>query len=512
MKLEYGFCEFYGKDDKALRKDKDREGRVDLFGLRQMNNQISNILFPECTTLMPNLEYLYYLNAIYHVLKNSKNNQEPEKREIDYYEKIISQFVIRHTKERERIGLFDTAEKRAYGKYKTTMKLLFYFDADWMPVVVREKENQKMQQQILQATPRYKFVEAVIGLTNNNQNISFDSLDKLLEENPDSEVKKAYDNCHPYLVALDETEKMDYIRRVLENKSPENQLCPFSFMTNLIMGYLGLKGMPGENDDIYKCNKLEEYITKKEREGNMIELKPDIYSFKELLDTNKTGLSLTGICKKTSVQNETLYDLNMTEYLRQAQIYSCLQEIARIVYNLQLRMTSDQGKENREKKYRDELKKKVGWFYRNVVDAENEGKKDYWYWKRKTPFADCKAFMKQMNSNEAEPKLKACWDFIYGIDDLVRKSISKPHDTDDTHKKMYDEIIKNIENYLEDKVSVIGGNEQNYIDTFRWEYRPSIITDKAKKADSSKRPASTMCAQYYIWELFGRGVRGNENE
>ena len=85
MKLEYGFCEFYGKDDKALREDKDREGRVDLFGLRPMNNQISNILFPECTTLMPNLEYLYYLNAIYHVLKNDKNNQEPEKREIDYY-------------------------------------------------------------------------------------------------------------------------------------------------------------------------------------------------------------------------------------------------------------------------------------------------------------------------------------------------------------------------------------------------------------------------------------------
>lgn len=500
MKLEYGFCEFYGKDDKALREDKDREGRVDLFGLRPMNNQISNILFPECTTLMPNLEYLYYLNAIYHVLKNDKNNQEPEKREIDYYEKIISQFVIRHTK--EKIGLFNTAEERAYGKYKTTMKLLFYFDADWMPVVVREKENQKTQQQILQVTPRYKFVEAVIELTNNNQNISFDSLDKLLEENPDSEVKKAYDNCHSYLVALDETEKMDYIRRVLENKSPENQLCRFSFMANLIMGYLGLKSMPGKDDDIYKCNKLREYITKKEREGNIIELKRDIYSFKELLDTDKTGLSLTDIKETTSVQNGTIYNLNMTEYLRQAQIYSCLQEIARIVYNLQLRMISDQDKENRKEKYRDELKKEVDWFHVHVV---KEGKEDYW---EKT-FVGCKAFMQQMNSNEVDHKLEACRDFINEIDKRVRNIISK---TDDRDKKMYDEIIENIREYLEDKVSVIGGNEQNYIDTFRWEYRPPIITDKAKKADSSKRPASTMCAQYYIWELFGRGVRGNENE
>ena len=505
MKLEYGFCEFYGKDDKALREDKDREGRVDLFGLRLMNNQISNILFPECTTLMPNLEYFYYLNAIYHVLKNDKNNQEPEEDEINDYEKKISQFVIRHTT--ERIGLFNTAEKRAYGKYKTTMKLLFYFDADWMPVVVREKENQKTQQEILQDTPRYKFVEAVIGLTKNNQNISSDSLDidKLLEENPDSEVKKAYDNCHPYLVALDETEKMDYIRRVLENKSPENQPCRFSFMANLIMGYLGLKSMPRENDDIYKCNKLGEYITKKEREGNTIELKTDIYSFKELLDTDKTGLPLTGIKETTIVQNRTIYNLNMTEYLRQAQIYSCLQEIARIVYNLQLRMISDQDKENREKKYRDELKKEVDWFHVHVV---KEGKEDYWEEKEKT-FVGCKAFMQQMNSNEVNPKLKACRDFINGIDKLVRNIISK---TDDRDKKMYDEIIENIREYLEDKVSVIGGNEQNYIDTFRWEYRPPIITDKAKKADSSKRPASTMCAQHYIWELFGRGVRGNENE
>lgn len=510
MKLEYGFCEFYGKDDKALREDKDREGRVDLFGLRPMNNQISNILFPECTTLMPNLEYLYYLNAIYHVLKNRKNNQEPEKREIDYYEKIISQFVIRHTT--ERIGLFNTAENRAYGKYKTTMKLLFYFDEKWIPAVVRGKEKQRTQQEILQDTPRYKFVETVIGLTNNNQNSPFDSLDELLKENPDSEVKKAYDNCHPYLVALDETEKMDYIRRVLENKSLENQLCPFSFMTNLIMGYLGLRSMPGEDDDIYKYDMLKKYIDHKKSQRKIIELKQDIYSFKELLDTDKTGLPLTGIKETASVQNRTKYNLNMTEYLRQAQIYSCLQEIARIVYNLQLRMTLDQDKEKRKEKYRAELEKEVDWFYRNVVDAENEGKKDYWYWKKKTPFADCKVFMKQMNSNEADSKLETCRDFIYGIDDLVRKSISKPHDTDDTHKKMYDEIIENIREYLEDKVSVIGGNEQNYIDTFRWEYRPPIITDKAKKADSSKRPASTMCAQYYIWELFGRGVRGNENE
>lgn len=495
MKLEYGFCEFYGKDDKALREDKDREGRVDLFGLRPMNNQISKILFPECTTLMPNLEYLYYLNAIYHVLKNNKNNQEPEKREIDYYEKIISQFVIRHTT--ERIGLFNTAENRAYGKYKTTMKLLFYFDEKWIPAVVRGKEKQRTQQEILQDTPRYKFVETVIGLTNKNQNISFDSLDELLKENPDFEVKKAYDNCHPYLVALDETEKMDYIRRVLENKSLGNQLCPFSFMTNLIMGYLGLESMPGENDDIYKCNKLGEYITKKEREGNTIELKTYIYSFKELLDTDKTGLPLTGIKETTSVQNRTIYNLNMTEYLRQAQIYSCLQEIARIVYNLQLRMTSDQGKEDRKEKYRAELKKEVDWFHVHVV---KEGKEDYW----ENTFVGCKAFMQQMNSNEVNPELEACWNVINGIDKLVRERISK---TDDT-----DKLIKKIEKYLEDKVSVIGGYEQNYIDTFRWEYRPPIITDKAKKADSSKRPASTMCAQYYIWELFGRGVRGNENE
>lgn len=502
MKLEYGFCEFYGKDDKALREDKDREGRVDLFGLRLMNNQISNILFPECTTLMPNLEYFYYLNAIYHVLKKDKNNQEPEEDEINYYEKKISQFVIRHTT--ERIGLFNTAEKRAYGKYKTTMKLLFYFDADWMPVVVREKENQKTQQEILQDTPRYKFVEAVIGLTKNNQNISSDSLDidKLLEENPDSEVKKAYDNCHPYLVALDETEKMDYIRRVLENKSLGNQLCPFSFMTNLIMGYLGLRSMPGEDDDIYKYDMLKKYIDHKKSQRKIIELKQDIYSFKELLDTDKTGLPLTGIKETASVQNRTKYNLNMTKYLRQAQIYSCLQEIARIVYNLQLRMISDQDKENRKGKYGDELEKEVNWFHVHVV---KEGKEDYW----ENTFVGCKAFMQQMNSNEADPKLGACWEFINEIDKRVRNIISK---TDDTDKKMYDEIIENIREYLEDKVSVIGGYEQNYIDTFRWEYRPPIITDKAKKADSSKRPASTMCAQYYIWELFGRGVRGNENE
>lgn len=499
MKLEYGFCEFYGKDDEALRKDKDREGRVDVLGLWQMNYQISNILFPECTTLMPNLEYFYYLNAIYHVLKNDKNNQEPEENKINDYEKIISQFVIGHTK--EKIGLFNTAEERAYGKYKTTMKLLFYFDEKWIPAVVRGKDKQRTQQEILQDTPRYKFVETVIGLTNKNQNISSDSLDKLLEENPDSEVKKAYDNCHPYLVALDETEKMDYIRRVLENKSPENQLCPFSFMTNLIMGYLGLKSMPGRDDNIYKCDKLGEYITHKKSQRKTFELKQDIYSFKELLDTDKTGLSLTDIKETTSVQNGTIYNLNMTEYLRQAQIYSCLQEIARIVYNLQLRMISDQDKENREKKYRDELKKEVDWFHVHVV---KEGKEDYW-----ETFVGCKAFMQQMNSNEVNPKLEACRDFINEIDKRVRKSISK---IDDTDKKMYDEIIENIRECLEDKVSVIGGNEQNYIDTFRWEYRPPIITDKAKKADSSKRPASTMCAQYYIWELFGRGVRGNENE
>ena len=62
--VEFGFCSLYGKDDRGISNFFKEANNRDVLGLRPMNNRISEILFPECTTLMPNLVYIYYLNAI----------------------------------------------------------------------------------------------------------------------------------------------------------------------------------------------------------------------------------------------------------------------------------------------------------------------------------------------------------------------------------------------------------------------------------------------------------------
>lgn len=63
--VEFGFCSLYGKDDRGISNFFKEANNRDVLGLRPMNNRISEILFPECTTLMPNLVYIYIISMPY---------------------------------------------------------------------------------------------------------------------------------------------------------------------------------------------------------------------------------------------------------------------------------------------------------------------------------------------------------------------------------------------------------------------------------------------------------------
>lgn len=456
--VEFGFCSLYGKDDKGISNFFKEANNRDVLGLRPMNNRISEILFPECTTLMPNLVYIYYLNAIYHVLKEKGSEDD-----IDYYERMISHHIVeKHREECKGKGFFDDAKDRAYKKYKNKMKMLHYLDEGY-------SINDVCLLDILKETDRYRFVKNVIDN---------------VEVGSDVEDLTDYEKDYIYSPGkLDEIEKLDYIRRVL--MPDDDRICRYSYTSNIIASFLGFKRAPVSNKkDVLR----EDSVSKLYKEGKAGKFKYEkLEDLLEELKIRQNGKSLYKFEEIDKYGESIVGKFCMYEYLRQSQIYSIIQYIAKLSYKRLLFSRDD----DKRKAYEEKIRSEIAAYFEISTEIKDDEIKNYW----KKKYENCKGFISQGEDGD----LEECWNFINEITQKLKNVDIKDINTSDIDEIA--SIVKKREKYVQGAASKLGTNLRNiedtedYIDTFRWEYRP---TERQNRSPGT----ITMCVSYYISELF----------
>lgn len=456
--MEFGFCSLYGKDDRGISNFFKEANNRDVLGLRPMNNRISEILFPECTTLMPNLVYIYYLNAIYHVLKEKGSEDD-----IDYYERMISHHIVeKHREECKGKGFFDDAKDRAYKKYKNKMKMLHYLDEGY-------SINDVCLLDILKETDRYRFVKNVIDN---------------VEVGSDVEDLTDYEKDYIYSPGkLDEIEKLDYIRRVL--MPDDDRICRYSYTSNIIASFLGFKRAPVSNKkDVLR----EDYVSKLYKEGKAGKFKYE--KLEDLLEELKIRQNSKSLYKFEEIDKygeSIVGKFCMYEYLRQSQIYSIIQYIAKLSYKRLLFSRDD----DKRKAYEEKIRSEIAAYFEISTEIKDDEIKNYW----KKKYENCKGFISQGEDGD----LEECWNFINEITQKLKNVDIKDINTSDIDEIA--SIVKKREKYVQGAASKLGTNLRNiedtedYIDTFRWEYRP---TERQNRSPGT----ITMCVSYYISELF----------
>lgn len=456
--VEFGFCSLYGKDDKGISNFFKEANNRDVLGLRPMNNRISEILFPECTTLMPNLVYIYYLNAIYHVLKEKGSEDD-----IDYYERMISHHIVeKHREECKGKGFFDDAKDRAYKKYKNKMKMLHYLDEGY-------SINDVCLLDILKETDRYRFVKNVID----NVEVGSD-----VEDLTDYEKDYIYSPGE-----LDEIEKLDYIRRVL--MPDDDRICRYSYTSNIIASFLGFKRAPVSNKkDVLR----EDSVSKLYKEGKAGKFKYE--KLEDLLEELKIRQNSKSLYKFEEIDKygeSIVGKFCMYEYLRQSQIYSIIHYIAKLSYKRLLFSRDD----DKRKAYEEKIRSEIAAYFEISTEIKDDEIKNYW----KKKYENCKGFISQGEDGD----LEECWNFINEITQKLKNVDIKDINTSDIDEIA--SIVKKREKYVQGAASKLGTNLRNiedtedYIDTFRWEYRP---TERQNRSPGT----ITMCVSYYISELF----------
>lgn len=456
--VEFGFCSLYGKDDRGISNFFKEANNRDVLGLRPMNNRISEILFPECTTLMPNLVYIYYLNAIYHVLKEKGSEDD-----IDYYERMISHHIVeKHREECKGKGFFDDAKDRAYKKYKNKMKMLHYLDEGY-------SINDVCLLDILKETDRYRFVKNVIDN---------------VEVGSDVEDLTDYEKDYIYSPGkLDEIEKLDYIRRVL--MPDDDRICRYSYTSNIIASFLGFKRAPVSNKkDVLR----EDSVSKLYKEGKAGKFKYE--KLEDLLEELKIRQNSKSLYKFEEIDKygeSIVGKFCMYEYLRQSQIYSIIQYIAKLSYKRLLFSRDD----DKRKAYEEKIRSEIAAYFEISTEIKDDEIKNYW----KKKYENCKGFISQGEDGD----LEECWNFINEITQKLKNVDIKDINTSDIDEIA--SIVKKREKYVQGAASKLGTNLRNiedtedYIDTFRWEYRP---TERQNRFPGT----ITMCVSYYISELF----------
>ncbi len=456
--VEFGFCSLYGKDDRGISNFFKEANNRDVLGLRPMNNRISEILFPECTTLMPNLVYIYYLNAIYHVLKEKGSEDD-----IDYYERMISHHIVeKHREECKGKGFFDDAKDRAYKKYKNKMKMLHYLDEGY-------SINDVCLLDILKETDRYRFVKNVIDN---------------VEVGSDVEDLTDYEKDYIYSPGkLDEIEKLDYIRRVL--MPDDDRICRYSYTSNIIASFLGFKRAPVSNKkDVLR----EDSVSKLYKEGKAGKFKYE--KLEDLLEELKIRQNSKSLYKFEEIDKygeSIVGKFCMYEYLRQSQIYSIIQYIAKLSYKRLLFSRDD----DKRKAYEEKIRSEIAAYFEISTEIKDDEIKNYW----KKKYENCKGFISQGEDGD----LEECWNFINEITQKLKNVDIKDINTSDIDEIA--SIVKKREKYVQGAASKLGTNLRNiedtedYIDTFRWEYRP---TERQNRSPGT----ITMCVSYYISELF----------
>ena len=414
--MEFGFCSLYGKGDRGISNFFKEANNKDVLGLRPMNNRISEILFPECTTLMPNLVYIYYLNAIYHVLKEKGSEDD-----VDYYERMISHHIVeKHREECEGKGFFDDAKDRAYKKYKNKMKMLHYLDEKY-------SINGVCLLDILKETDRYKFVKNVIDN---------------VEVGSDVEDLTDYEKDYIYSPGkLDEIEKLDYIRRVL--MPDDDRICRYSYTSNIIASFLA----PVSNKkDVLREDSVSK-LYKEGKEGKFkyekledlleeLKIKPKskyLYEFEKIDKYDKYGESIVG-------KDNGFY---MYEYLRQSQIYSIIQYIAKLSYKWLLFSRDD----DKRKSYEEKIRSEIAVYFEISTEIKEEKIENYW----KKKYEDCKSFISQGEDGD----LGECWDFINKLTIELEKDIN----TSDIEKIA--SIVEEREKHEQGAASKLGTNLRN---------------------------------------------------
>ena len=456
--VEFGFCSLYGKGDRGISNFFKEANNKDVLGLRPMNNRISEILFPECTTLMPNLVYIYYLNAIYHVLKEKGSEDD-----VDYYERMISHHIVeKHREECKGKGFFDDAKDRAYKKYKNKMKMLHYLDEKY-------SINGVCLLDILKETDRYKFVKNVIDN---------------VEVGSDVEDLTDYEKDYIYSPGkLDEIEKLDYIRRVL--MPDDDRICRYSYTSNIIASFLGFKRAPVSNKkDVLR----EDSVSKLYKEGKAGKFKYEkLEDLLEELKIRQNGKSLYKFEEIDKYGESIVGKFCMYEYLRQSQIYSIIQYIAKLSYKRLLFSRDD----DKRKAYEEKIRSEIAAYFEISTEIKDDEIKNYW----KKKYENCKGFISQGEDGD----LEECWNFINEITQKLKNVDIKDINTSDIDEIA--SIVKKREKYVQGAASKLGTNLRNiedtedYIDTFRWEYRP---TERQNRSPGT----ITMCVSYYISELF----------
>ncbi len=465
--MKYGFCEFYDKDNMPAMEAFFRTGNSkDVLGLRKMNIRISNMLFPECSTLMPNLVYFYYLNAIYHVLRD-RDGKEPTEDEINTYEKELS-ILIEDQKEKEKRarGFFYDAQTRAYHWYKTSFKNLHFADKDWQAI-----RAALPQQKYLEEPPRYKFVKAYI------------------EGN-----KEVPENVKEILDKTNGVEKMDFVRRLLAyDDNSEFRICESSYFANIVQDIIGITDIT-KNKTIYSETDFYKYMKVKRKELPM-NLKDDpLPSFFGL----NYGYGIYGT------------KINMYENLKMAQSYSYLQGVAKKVYNYML------FKGNREQQ--DKVRSNLKSWLQEMLEYETKfeirfEKKLSWNWKKNSKYF--KPFCYDKNETRLDTELYDIYLFIRDIRNIIPDVISD----DFINRKWFKDLCEIV---TEREQKIMGSDAllnsgfvtdkpyADYIDTFRWEYRPTDNEEEAEiEADIDQQGEQkesevphTMCAKHFIYELF----------
>ena len=388
--MEFGFCSLYGKDDRGISNFFKEANNRDVLGLRPMNNRISEILFPECTTLMPNLVYIYYLNAIYHVLKEKGSEDD-----IDYYERMISHHIVeKHREECKGKGFFDDAKDRAYKKYKNKMKMLHYLDEGY-------SINDVCLLDILKETDRYRFVKNVIDN---------------VEVGSDVEDLTDYEKDYIYSPGkLDEIEKLDYIRRVL--MPDDDRICRYSYTSNIIASFLGFKRAPVSNKkDVLR----EDSVSKLYKEGKAGKFKYE--KLEDLLEELKIRQNSKSLYKFEEIDKygeSIVGKFCMYEYLRQSQIYSIIQYIAKLSYKRLLFSRDD----DKRKAYEEKIRSEIAAYFEISTEIKDDEIKNYW----KKKYENCKGFISQGEDGD----LEECWNFINEITQKLKNVDIKDINTSD---------------------------------------------------------------------------------
>lgn len=504
MKLDYGFVEFYSDKDEMAKSFFKEANNRDFLGLRKMNIRISNVLFPFGNTLMPNLVYFYYLNAIYHVYKE-RNGKIPSKAVVDKYEKLISQKICIN-RQFEKKGFFNDANSRAYGKYKSNMERMHFFDKRWKA----HKEHEKTALEYLRETARFRFVEAVISC--NQDRIGDSEAEPCMPAGWNAEGTEWYRTDDKRICfkpdKLEDTERLDFIRRVVQPY--ETEIPKYSVFANIVMHHAMVTNHTAKMENIFKTEWMDEYNT--QRKINSIVKNGRGYDFSGIRAFDQLHEYFTHI--RQGQERSDLELKNRKKDYEIALVYSKLQLIAKLAYNICL----FEKIPDRQKEYLESIKKELGEIHNydtlTYMTSKFTGK-EYDIFLGNKP-----------GDSEHDASLESSFAFVKQIAECIRM-------TDGNRSE--DELVNQVKQLVREREKEVMGDSSildsgiyadkglaGYVDTFRWQYRPeyakeeagesyvveeeSTIQEEEKeyiwKYGEEKNTLKTMSASYYIYELF----------